>query len=241
MSESPPVLLLFGALLVPINENLFRVADQQSIVILVSSLFMHAFITTDAQWVSVVALWVAFSPIGVFLLIQQVTEDGGLTGVSVHKPFDHVELSDAMNNFLLSIGKGERAYVAFNDPDNRYKNIFDGYRVIHELTLFVAAEKEIHVFPDWYAVLETNFEGAEQCWGRSVQAVTANCKRWDAKFAIIYQQTGTDLQEHWLNDFIYISEFDWGDYLTVLGGTGLWSNKIPAPKFFLLKRAKITA
>ena len=65
--------------------------------------------------------------------------------------------------------RGQIIYFAFNDPDNRYSNIFDGYRVIHELTL-VAADKRGSDFSDWYAVEETNFEGAPQCWGRSVSS-----------------------------------------------------------------------
>ena len=108
--------------------------------------------------------------------------------------------------------------------------------MIHELPLQVASSKEVHLFPDWYAVLETNYEGAPECWGRSVDEVIENCDRWQVDFAIIYQEAGTDLDEQWTTDFHCVSEFDWADYLHLLRGVCLWPNDKPTPKWFLLQQ-----
>ena len=236
ISDSPPILLLLGALLFLINQRFFRVADEQSLIVLVSSLFVFTFMQTDAQWFTLVALWVALSPMGLFISVQQLKEERRVTRVLINAPFDLKELQLGLNAFLAPATSEERIYFAFNDPDNRYFNIFDGYRVIYESLLYVAAEKDIHVFPDWYAVSETNYEGAPQCWGRSVDKVIENCDRWRADFAIIYQESGTDLDNQWTADFHCVSEFDWADYLHLLRGVSLWPKDKPTPKWFLLRR-----
>ena len=166
-----PVLLLLGVLLFLINQRFFRVADEESMIVLVSSLFVFTSLRTDVQWLTHVALWIALSPMGLFLSVQEITKDNKNAEILVNAPFNHTELKEAMNAFLASVASGDRVYFAFNDPDNRYSNIFDSYRVIHELTLSVAADKEVHIFPDWHAVAETNFEGAAQC-GED------RCRKW---------------------------------------------------------------
>ena len=237
MSGSLPILLLLGVLLFIINQRFFRIADEESLIVLVSSLFVFTSMQIDVQWLTYFALWIALSPLGLFLSVQEIIKDNKNAEILVHAPFDHTEPKAALNAFLASVAIGERVYFAFNDPDNRYSNIFDSYRIVHELTLSVAADKEVHIFPDWYAVAETNFEGAPQCWGRSVREVVSNCERWNANFAIIYQETGSALDPRWSVDFDCISEFDWGDYLYLPRFKNLWqlSGSKSTPKWFLLK------
>jgi hypothetical protein len=134
------------------------------------------------------------------------------------------------------VSAGEAVYCGFNNPEGRYGNIFDGYRVIHEAPLCVAAEKNFHLVPDWYAVLETNFDGAPECWGRSVDEVLENCDRWSAKYALIYQDTGSTLGQEWLKHFKIAGELDWVDLLPYLRETPLWSSAKPTPKWFLIER-----
>ena len=237
VSGSLPVLLLLGALLFLINQRFFRVADEESLIVLVSSLFVFTSMQVNVQWLTYVALWIAISPMGMFLSVQEIKKDGKKIKILINAPFDHSKLQAKMDEFLAPVTEGQIIYFAFNDPDNRYSNIFDGYRVIHELTLSVAADKKVQIFPDWYAVEETNFEGAPQCWGRSVSEVISNCERWDANFAIVYQESGSDLDPRWSEDFNCISEFDWEDYLHLLRFKKLWplSCVKSTPKWFLLQ------
>jgi hypothetical protein len=69
-----------------------------------------------------------------------------------------------------------------------------------------------------------------------VNEVIENCDRWQADFAIVYQESGTDLDEQWTTDFHCVSEFDWADYRHLLRGVSLWPKDKPTPKWFLLRR-----
>jgi hypothetical protein len=106
------------------------------------------------------------------------------------------------------------------------------------LPLQVACAKGVHLFPDWWAVAETNYEGAPQCWGRSTEEVISNCEIWNATHAIIYQESSSNLDEKWGKEFELISDFDWSRYQYLFRGVDLWSSKQPTPKWFLLRYKK---
>ena len=231
------VLPLLGALLFFVNQRFVRVADEQSLIVIASTLFVFSAIQAQPGWLTLVALWLAVNPIGWLLSIQNLGKDGGDGRILVNAPFDHTELEAGVREFLAQAAPGDRVYFSFDDPKGQYANIFDGYRVIHELPLQIASSKEVHLFPDWWAVAETNYEDAPKCWGRSVHEVIENCDRWQADFAIIYQESGKDLDEQWTAGFHCVSEFDWADYLHLLRGASLWSKDKPTPKWFLLRRA----
>jgi hypothetical protein len=162
-------------------------------------------------------------------------EEKNFNAVPVNLPFDSERIVVGLKKFLSPVPQLSSVYFAFEDPKNKYANIFDGYRVIHEAGLCAAAEKSIHLFPDWYAVAETNYEGAPQCWGRSVGEVVANCRYWRTSFAIIYQETGTEIDPKWLREFNCIAHFDWSDYVCLLRGWKVWDVRNSVPRWFLLK------
>jgi len=230
------ILPLLAALLLFFNQRFMRVADDQSLIVIASSLFVFSAMQSQPDLITLIALWLAVNPMAWILSIQNLSKDGGDGKIFVNSPFDHTELEAKVRAFLAEVNSGDRVYFAFEDPNGKYGNIFDGYRVIHEMPLQVASSKEVHLFPDWYAVAETNYVGAPQCWGRSVDKVIKNCDRWQADFAIVYQESGTDLDEQWTADFHCISEFDWSDYLYLLRGASLWPKDKPTPKWFLLRR-----
>ena len=236
-----PIYPLVGLLLFLINQRFLRVADEQSLILIITSLFAAAALQSGPSLLTFLAIWLAFNPAAFFLSIQGIGKPGGDASILISEPFDHSELMLAMNNFLSDINVGEKVYFAFNDPNGKYFNVFDGYRVIHELPLNIASERAFHLFPDWWAVLQTNYEGAPQCWGRSVEDVIDNCFRWDAKYAIIYQPSGQHLCSKWKNHFSLISEFDWNDYRHLFRGVDIWPSTHPTPKWFLLRRNAIPA
>lgn len=226
---------LLGAILFLINQRFFRVADEQSLIVITTTLFAFTAIQAEPNWLAMIALWLAVNPMAWLLSIQRVSKDGGDGKTLVNAPFDHTELETGLDAFLDPVTPGKRIYFAFEDPDGQYGNIFDGYRAIHELPLHVASKKEIHLFPDWWAVAETNYEGAPQCWGRTLKEVLDNCERWNADYTIIYQESGSKLAESWKEAFELISEFDWGDYQHLLRGVDLWPRDQSTPKWFLLQ------
>lgn len=229
-------LVFLPALIFFINERFFRVADEQSLIVVAVSLFTYTAIQSEPSWLMLLAFWLAINPLGFLLSIQRFTKDKGIeTEILVNPPFDHTPLEIGMQEFFRQVQSGQKVYFAYEDPLGRYSNIFDGYRVIHELPLQIASKNEIHLFPDWWAVSETNYRDAPQCWGRSIKEILDNCYRWNANFVIIYQETNTKLSAKWLDHFDLLSEFDWGDYEYLLRGVALWSEGKSTPKWFLLK------
>lgn len=217
-----------------VNQTTFRVADEQSLIILFVSIFAFEVLQEDFSWTLIGVLWLVANPHAFFISIGKFTENN-IYSVKVNAPFDHTPLLDKLKMFFSDVPEGDKVYFAFDDPKGNYYNIFDGYRIILEAPLVVASEKNIHLFPDWYAVVETNYVGAPQCWGRSTFEVKDNLLRWEAKYAIVYQSTETDLESQWHQDFEEISSFDWKDITPSLRGTALWANELPTPKWFLIK------
>lgn len=230
------LLPFLGALLYLINQRFFRVADEESMIVIAMSLFACEIISTESNPILLIVFWFASNPMGYLLSIQQLNSDDNLGGgIIINPPFNHFPLEKGVETFLESVRSNQKVYFAFEDPIGKYANIFDGYRVIHELPLFVASKKEIHLFPDWWAVAETNYHGAPNCWGRNTKEVIANCKNWGASYAIIYQESGSTLSQQWIEDFELISEFDWASYKEMLRGVNLLSEENSLPKWFLLR------
>jgi hypothetical protein len=151
------------------------------------------------------------------------------------EPFDHSALQRGVEEFLAPVASESRIYFAFDEPAGVYENIFDGHRLLIELPIFVASSRGIHLFPNWYAVAETNYQGAPNCWGRSVEDVLDNARRWAARYAIVYQDTRTELDPKWERaGFRRVASFDWGDWRHMLGGYRLWSTA-SAPCWWLLE------
>jgi hypothetical protein len=216
------------------NQTMFRVADEQSLIILFVSIFAFEVLQEDFSWMLIGVLWLVANPHAFFVSIGKFSESN-IYSIKVNAPFDHTPLLDKFKIFFSNVPEGEKVYFAFADPQGNYFNIFDGYRIILEAPLVVTAERNIHLFPDWYAVVETNYIGAPQCWGRSPVEVKDNLIRWNAKYAIVYQSTETDLELQWNQDFEEMGSFDWKDITPSLRGTALWANGLPTPKWFLIK------
>ena len=230
------VLPLLGSALFLINQRFLRVADEESLIVTASSLFVMAAMTSEPSLITLLAVWFALNPAPCLLSIQRLSKHGGDGSILVNEPFDLTVIMTGVKRFLSKIQAGEKVYFAYDDPNGKYSNLFDGYRVINELPLNIASERAFHLFPDWWSVAQTNYEGAPQCWGRSVADVIDNCSRWDARYAIIYQSRGEKLHSKWTTQFSLVSEFDWGDYLYLLKGVNLWQPDKPTPKWFLLRR-----
>ena len=230
-----PVLAIFGLIAFFINQRFVRVADEESMILLFLSLFAFHALQAENFFLALTSLWLVASPLPVFLSVQEPHLNCKLGKIIINPPFDHSRLEAHVKEFFSPVPKGESVYLAFSDPNNLYANIFDGYRHILEMPLYVASKNKFHLFPDWYSVSQTNYKGAPSCWGRSLEAVTENMTRWNAKFSVVYQKSGTELDHKWLRDYVLLSSFDWKDYVSYFRGFNLWSNEVNAPKWFLLK------
>ena len=84
--------------------------------------------------------------------------------------------------------------------------------------------------------METNYEGAPQCWGRSVPEVKLNCERFSADYAVIYDDTGKGLDADWLKEFDLMTIFDWNEIDSATLNDVLYSHKNPNLQWYLLKK-----
>jgi hypothetical protein len=214
-----------------VNALYIRFADQESMYMTMLGL-STAMMLQEKEIVMLLPYWLVISPLPYFLLICRPNEAFDIPPKLT--PFRVQSVIDVVRKFLSPVVQGQRVLMAFNDPNGVYENIFDGYRVILEAPLYVATTNKIHFFPDWWAVFDTNYEGAPEFWGRELSDVNDNVQKWAPDFVVVYQETGTELDAKWQNaGYMTLSELDWGECHEILKGETPWVGA--APKWWLLK------
>jgi hypothetical protein len=174
------------------------------------------------------AFVIVANPMPVFLGLCSFERDRTLVRTQTRRPFDHTRLQAGLDAFLRDVPAGSRILFAFSDPKGIYEQIFDGYRTLLELPQLVAASRGVHWFPDWHAVAETNYDGAPDFWGRSVEAVVHNARAWRATHVIVYHDSGESLPQAWAQAGLpELAAFDWADWQHELEGMPLWRSGQP--------------
>jgi len=215
-----------GPLFWLLNKRVSRFADEQSLY-----MFFLSLSATVMMLQNNIALlpfyWIAISPLPAWLGFP--SEPNVFDIVPKREPFFVRPLIDSAEKLLHQVPSNSRVLFAWNDPKGIYDNIFDGNRFLLELLLYVAACRKIHLFPDFYAVFETNYEGAPNFWGRDVEQVITNVDKWNVDFVIVYQESGTELNPKWeKNGFSKLNVFSWKELEVELKGQrpfqGSWSD-----------------
>ncbi len=224
-----PVVLLFGFIIFNINQLYIRFADDQSIILFYVIIASTTVIQQGFNPFLAISLLAVVNPNPKYLEIAN--------GIKMdrYSPFDLKPILDSMNEFLCIPGNN-RIIFAFNNPDGIYEKVFDGYRIMLEAPLTVAVEKKIHLFPDWWAVGETNYKEAPEIWGRSINDVKSNLNFWETKYVIVYQDSDTELDPVWIPEFEIISTIDWAKKFPDFRKWNLINNNLAAPKWWLLKK-----
>lgn len=224
-------LCIVGVLIFVINTCCFRFADEQSMQMMLLSL-ITAIVLYNQNYFLLPFFWLAVSPIPYLLRFQ--TKKLTLDRVPVCKPFLVTDYVKRMETFLNSVLPNQRVLFAFNDPKGIYENIFDGYRVILELPLYVSTLRGFHLMPDWWCVFETNYAGAPNIWGRDPEDVIQNMQYWKADYAIIYQIEDV-LDNIWIKSkFEVIDRFDWKIYSSHFAEEQIINGALPV--WWLLRR-----
>ncbi|MFH1320665.1 MAG: hypothetical protein ABII90_08435 [Bacteroidota bacterium] len=227
-----PILLLIGFGIYIVNAIFMRFADEQSIYIMMLSL-ATAYLLSNKSFLLLGSYWLMSSPLP--LLIGFDVYKNVLDVVPEMGPFPVKKLILNMEKVLEPIKHGQKILMAFNDPNGIYENIFDGYRHLIELPNYISTIKEIHLLPDWWGVLDLNYEGAPQIWGRDVESVKKNMKYWKADYVIIYQENSPEIENKWEKDgFEFVNEFDWDKFKEDFKDYKRYSNV--SLKWFLLKK-----
>ncbi len=233
--DTIPVLPLTALGLFILNQRFIRFADDQSLILLFTTALCVNFLTMTPDVIGLLGFILAVNPLPPVLHICSSSKHRSVVRTQPLAPYDCTRIRDGIENLLESVPTDSRIVFAFEDPRGVYEHVFDGHRVLLELPFHIAAGRSIHLFPDWYAVAETNYQGGPSCWGRSPLEVLDNARRWDANFTIVYQESGTDLAIDWkCSGFVEKASFDWGQWSSELHGYKLWGSEHP-PKWWLLE------
>ncbi len=224
-----------AVLLFVVNWRIARFADIQSVIILFVTVFAAHTIASPANGISLALLFLVANPFPVFLGIVEDDLDRGGKRIAIYEPFDHMPIEQECMRMFENVPSGSRIILAFDDPDGVYQDIFDGYRTAIEPFLYVAAREEIHLFPDWHAVGETNTDGEFHIWGRSLDDVRRNMAHWQADYVLYYLASDDALPDEWFERYRIVGSFDFANHLDDLGQSKPWSDQNPCPKFLLLQ------
>lgn len=232
-----PYLFVAGLCLWLINCIFARFADDQSMFMMMFSLSAAYCCNTNVQNIALLAsYWIVISPIP---LLYGFDDQTCISVVPVMKPFNIKKILEDMKSFFSPVEKGQKILMAFGPPENnRYELLFDGYRNIIEVPLYIASLKEIHCIPDWWGIFELNYVGAPDFWGRSIEKVKDQMQFWKADYVIIYQKAGTLLDEQWRTaGFHELSQFSWENYLHSFGNERPYKGETPV--WWLLARGQV--
>ncbi len=225
-----PYLALYALTIFYVNHRLIRFADIQSTILLFTFMALSEAIISEPNYLITLGLLVACNPLNNLLAL---VSDKWFS-VSTYQPFDLTPILDSLRGFL-QVPKSQKILIVFSDPDDQYEKIFDEDRVLVEAAFYVAAEKGVHLFPDWHAILETNYQGSPSFWGREPEQVIFNMCKFNLKHALIYQDAGTPLEDKWSKNFKLISEYDWTTNAPEVAEEFFKYRKKELPKWFLLK------
>jgi len=204
------IIFLTGLILFFINTVFLRFADQQSMQMLLFTVAVAVTLYLNNYFL-LISLWFLISPLPALAFSFRL--ENFLDIVPKLKPFSLKNILNGLENFLSPVNLNEKILMAFDNPNNIYEKIFDDYRTIYEAPLYIAAKRDIHLLPDWWAVFELNYENAPEIWGRDVESVKKNIKQWKADYVIIYQKAGTEIDAQWQNSgFEILNKFSWADY-----------------------------
>lgn len=207
VNDQIPILLTVAIAVFLINSIISRFADEQTMYMLLLTSAIPELIVRE-NFFLLISFWLVASPLPGFLGFDVFKKS--IDKVVALKPFNIKPYFDAFGKFFNDIPQDQKVLFAWSDPGNQYEKVFDGYRRIYEVALYVATTKKIHFTPDWWTVFELNYEGAPDFWGRSVEEVKSKLDEWNSNFVVIYQEQNPQIDPKWeANGFKVLSELNW--------------------------------
>ncbi|MEM7161491.1 MAG: hypothetical protein AAF487_03530 [Bacteroidota bacterium] len=192
-----------------INSLKFRIADDQSLHMLRLTVALITVIYAQNYYL-LISLWLVISPLPLMIGYYQMRV---LDLLPISQPLNLRVMESRFEQFFEEVEKGSKVLMACEDPDSKYENVFQGFRHLIELPIYVAMLKGIRLFPDWWAVFELNYEGATEIWGTQSMEVERNMKEWNCRYVISYDWDKKEI-DPLLNDsnFEKIAELDWSEF-----------------------------
>lgn len=230
VAKDSSVLILIGTFLFILNTKFIRFADPQSIMMANFSI-ATAIVIMHPNLAILISYWLVISPIP--QLAGFPISPNSVSFMPRAKPYNVNPVLEQVYDFISKVPKCERVLFAFSDPGNDYGKIFDGQRVILESILYIANKRAIHLLPDWWAVFQTNYEGAPSFWGREINEVFSNAKEWKANYVIVYTDPEQLLGREWeMAGFVILARLDWRE---IEGANAIHYPNGGPPTWWLLK------
>lgn len=153
----------------------------------------------------------------------------------IKRPISAQPFINAFENFFKPIKDNSKVFFCFSDPENKYEDLFDRQRYLLDFPSYCATLRNIHLFPDYSTVFDTNYPDSPHIWANTPLETQILLKEYDTQYCIVSQNTESDLSNKWLKaGYSIVTTFDWGLFLN--------KNKIDRnlwwfgmPKWFLLK------
>jgi len=210
-----------------LNSSRLRFADDQSLQMIMLSLASAIMIQSESLWL-LPFYWILASPVP---FLTDFPFKKVLDVVPPVQPFHIKPILKKMEHFLKPVLGQQTIFMAFDNPKGDYGKIFFESKPHLELLRYVASQNEITVFPSWETVMNLNYEGAPEFWGRNVNDVLENIAQWRANYVLIYQEENPVLEKKWTEaGFQSIVAMDWESF-NELNNEFLF----PKPKWWLLK------
>ena len=191
------ILSIFILLLFLGESALFRFADSHSY--LISTWSVAAAYTIIAEDpVILCSFLIVSNPIPLFGLFY--TNKPTILKVPERRPIFVGNAISKVGEFLNGINKGEKVLFQFDNPNGSYNKIFDGYRNFYELLLYCGNTQGLHIFPDWYFILETNTPDGLEVWGRKVSDVFSSREKIAFSYFIAYETQSNPLPDEFHKD-----------------------------------------
>ena len=207
------IYLIVGFVIFLLNSSIARFADEENIWMLILTFATYAMLQSiEGNYLLflVFSFWLLISPYPTVLFLGRIFFKKFIPHTGSFEPKNIKPMMDKFIQFFSKVDSGGKIFMAFYDPGSKYVNVFDGLRFHIEFPLYITSKKGIHLFPDWMAVIETNYIGAPNCWGREPEEVLENIKTWDADYAMVYQKDLNELDQKWNNaGFKVINHVTW--------------------------------
>lgn len=229
-----PVLFIASIGIYLLNALKVRFADDQSMHMLILSvavvtmmqivghlggdLLEGSYLTLFTLLIGVPVLLIVFLPF--WLVISPLPVLAGwdhrndvMDKLPIGKPFPVKDMLQENERFLSKVNGGKKVLFAYPDPNDSYEKLWDGYAHIKEMPYYVGMKKDIFMFPDWWAVFELNYEGADDFWGTTPEEVKINLSKWECDYVVVYENYDTPFDKsQWEQDFHIIDELDWRQF-----------------------------
>ncbi|TXC81528.1 hypothetical protein [Luteibaculum oceani] len=182
-----------------INSKFLRFADDQTFFMLGLSVSLPLIITLPFSPLTVFSFWIFVAPTP--RIIGFYADKGHPGLLPSVEPFLIALFLKSVEDFIKPIPENQKVLIAFRNPNNRFENIYDGYRIFVEPISYECNRKKVHMIPDWWFINDLNYEGAPEYWGTSPEQIEDNMKELGCQFIIIFETSKTKLDVDRCLDF----------------------------------------